>query len=127
MNNKRTISNIFRCNRFYEPMIPGGYLVKFRFKDEIAEQEFEIEPGDCYQTLLELCNGFCEGYGHDGEVRDICRLRTAEDDPHQKGYVLERTEDDALEQGNIYLTPDQVDMVVSAAGNAVYGRRIPMI
>ena len=67
MNNKRTISNIFRCNRFYEPMIPGGYLVKFRFKDEIAEQEFEIEPGDCYQTLLELCNGFCEGYGYDGD------------------------------------------------------------
>lgn len=132
MNSKRAIEKRFGYPRMTEPMLPGRYEITIKTGDD-AEQEkawFEIHPGNTYQDMVDLCDGYCEGRGDFCIIRDIRReepdgmLLEETKDVFSHGIVLEKDENDEMHQGNIYLTPDRISEVVSAAGKAVYGRKI---
>ena len=124
---RRSIERKFNFGRLYEPTMPGYYMATFVFRGEdIATELFTMKPGSRYGDLIDLCEGFCEGYMSIEDLRQISvdRVYDIPADPLRDGLVLERIDDDRLEQGNIYISPKQVCNIVSAAGKAVYGRRI---
>ena len=123
---KRSFSRKIPYVRLYEPVLPGRYTVSMRLgaDNEKQEAEFDMRPGSTYSDLLNLCTGFCEGYGEEDAIIEETSYQPVTGDALREGIVIKKDATDSFEQGNVYLTPEQVKTIIGAAGKAAYGHRI---
>ena len=130
-NAKRFTDLKLLCTRMTEPMIPGEYTIKFRIGDDILQETLAIYPGDTFESFVDFCEGFCIGAGDDRGMpvsvvynapKSSSPLGKEVRDVFQNGMVLKSN--DAMYQGNIYLTPELVREVVQMAGAYPYGKRV---
>ena len=128
----RSINKRFGCPRMLEPMVPGSYTVEFRVNEDTVTTPFPIHPGDTYEILAQLCEGFCIGMDDErGLVQDIGYSEPAGElameikDIYRNGMVLQAEKADSMFQGNIFLTPKRIREIVCLAGKTAYKRPIP--